>query len=48
MVAALDDPVFLFLVGVMLTVVLLAYLFLRRTMASLREGYDEAYRDGNR
>lgn len=48
MVAVLDDPIFLFLVGVMLTVVLLAYLFLRRTMESLREGYDETYRDGNR
>jgi hypothetical protein len=41
----LHDPAFLFLLGVMLLVVLLAYLFIRRTLVSLREGYEEGYRD---
>ncbi|MFB6281262.1 MAG: hypothetical protein ABEH40_04510 [Haloferacaceae archaeon] len=45
MAPALDDPVFLFLLGAMIALVLLVYLFVRRTLLSLREGYEEAYRD---
>jgi hypothetical protein len=40
----LEDPVFLALVALMLLLVFLGYLFVRRTLLSLREGYDEGYR----
>lgn len=46
MAIGFDDPVFLFLLGTMVLFVLLAYLFVRRTLVNLREGYDEATRDG--
>ena len=45
MAIGFDDPVFLFLLGTMVLFVLLAYLFVRRTLVNLREGYDEAARD---
>ncbi|WP_338740126.1 hypothetical protein [Haloplanus salilacus] len=40
----LGDPIFLGLVGLMLLLVFFAYLLVRRTLLSLREGYDEGYR----
>ena len=40
----LEDPVFLGLVAVMLLLVFFGYLLVRRTLLSLREGYDEGYR----
>lgn len=40
----LDDPIFLGLVAVMLLLVFFGYLLIRRTLLSLREGYDEGYR----
>jgi LPXTG-motif cell wall-anchored protein len=40
----LEDPIFLALVGLMLLLVFLGYLLVRRTLLSLREGYDEGYR----
>ncbi|MFB6303507.1 MAG: hypothetical protein ABEH78_11695 [Haloferacaceae archaeon] len=45
MAPGFDDPVFLLLLGAMVVLVLLAYFFVRRTLVSLREGYEEAYRD---
>ncbi|MFB6304600.1 MAG: hypothetical protein ABEH47_05495 [Haloferacaceae archaeon] len=45
MAIGFDDPVFIGLLGAMVLFVLLVYLFLRRTMLGLREGYEEAYRD---
>ncbi|WP_164974725.1 DUF7859 family protein [Halegenticoccus tardaugens] len=38
------DPVFLGLVVVMLLFVFFSYLFLRRTLLGLREGYEEGRR----
>ncbi|WP_251342220.1 hypothetical protein [Haloplanus halophilus] len=40
----LGDPFFLALVGLMLLLVFFGYLLVRRTLLSLREGYDEGYR----
>ncbi|WP_435067848.1 hypothetical protein [Haloplanus sp. C73] len=40
----LDDPIFLALVALMLLLVFFAYLLIRRTLLSLREGYDDGYR----
>jgi hypothetical protein len=40
----LDDPIFLGLVALMLLLVFFGYLLVRRTLLSLREGYDEGYR----
>jgi hypothetical protein len=40
----LADPFFLALVGLMLLLVFFGYLLVRRTLLSLREGYDEGYR----
>jgi len=40
----LEDPIFLGLVALMLLLVFLGYLLVRRTLLSLREGYDEGYR----
>lgn len=40
----LDDPIFLGLVALMLLLVFLGYLLVRRTLLSLREGFDEGYR----
>lgn len=40
----LEDPIFLALVAIMLLLVLFGYLLVRRTLLSLREGYDEGYR----
>ncbi|WP_299332145.1 hypothetical protein [Haloplanus sp.] len=40
----LGDPIFLGLVGLMLFLVFFVYLLVRRTLLSLREGYDEGYR----
>jgi hypothetical protein len=40
----LEDPIFLALVALMLLLVFLGYLLVRRTLLSLREGYDEGYR----
>jgi hypothetical protein len=40
----LDDPIFLALVALMLLLVFFAYLLVRRTLLSLREGYDDGYR----
>jgi hypothetical protein len=40
----LGDPVFLGLVAIMLLLVFFGYLLVRRTLLSLREGYDEGYR----
>ncbi|GAB3320673.1 MULTISPECIES: hypothetical protein [Haloplanus] len=40
----LGDPVFLALAGLMLLLVFFGYLLVRRTLLSLREGYDEGYR----
>ena len=40
----LEDPIFLALVALMLLLVLFGYLLVRRTLLSLREGYDEGYR----
>jgi hypothetical protein len=40
----LDDPIFLGLVAIMLLLVFFAYLLVRRTLLSLREGYDDGYR----
>lgn len=40
----LEDPIFLGLVAVMLLLVFFGYLLVRRTLLSLREGYDEGYR----
>ncbi|MFC6990020.1 hypothetical protein ACFQJD_17340 [Haloplanus sp. GCM10025708] len=42
MAISIDDPVLLGLIAVMLLLVFFAYLFVRRTLLSLREGYDEA------
>jgi hypothetical protein len=42
--ALLDDPIFLALVALMLLLVFFGYLLVRRTLLSLREGYDEGYR----
>jgi hypothetical protein len=39
-----DDPIFLFLVALLLLVVFLGYLYVRRVLVSLREGYDDGYR----
>ncbi|MFB6108060.1 MAG: hypothetical protein ABEJ82_04350 [Haloplanus sp.] len=39
-----DDPVFLGLVALMVLLVFFVYLLIRRTLLSLREGYDDAYR----
>jgi hypothetical protein len=44
MAFSIDDPVLLGLIVVMLLFVFFAYLFVRRTLVSLREGYDEASR----
>ena len=41
MALPLDDPFFLFLVAVVLFVFFFLYLLVRRTLYSLREGYDE-------
>ncbi|MEF8856522.1 MAG: hypothetical protein V5A16_03780 [Haloplanus sp.] len=40
----LEDPVFLALVAIMLLLVLFGFLLVRRTLLSLREGFDEGYR----
>jgi len=40
----LEDPIFLALVALMLLLVFFGYLLVRRTLLSLREGYDEGYR----
>jgi hypothetical protein len=40
----LEDPIFLGLVALMLLLVFFGYLLVRRTLLSLREGYDEGYR----
>jgi hypothetical protein len=40
----LGDPIFLALAGVLLLLVFFGYLLVRRTLLSLREGYDEGYR----
>lgn len=40
----LGDPIFLGLVALMLLLVFFGYLLVRRTLLSLREGYDEGYR----
>jgi hypothetical protein len=40
----LEDPIFLGLVAIMLLLVFFGYLLVRRTLLSLREGYDEGYR----
>ncbi|WP_251328817.1 hypothetical protein [Haloplanus pelagicus] len=40
----LEDPFFIALVGLMLLLVFFGYLLVRRTLLSLREGYDEGYR----
>ena len=40
-----SDPIFAGLVVVMLLFVFFAYLFVRRTLTGLQEGYDDAYRD---
>jgi len=40
----LGDPIFLALVALMLLLVFFGYLLVRRTLLSLREGYDEGYR----
>jgi len=39
-----DDPVFLGLVVLMLLLVFGGYLLIRRTLLSLREGFDDGYR----
>ena len=41
--SATGDPVFIGLVIVLLLVVLFGYLFARRTLLSMREGYEDAY-----
>ena len=38
------DPVFAGLLVVLLLFVFFAFLFVRRTLTSMREGYDDAYR----
>lgn len=40
----LKDPVFLGLVAIMLLLVFFGYLLVRRTLLSLRKGYDDGYR----
>jgi hypothetical protein len=40
----LEDPIFLALVAIMLLLVLFGFLLIRRTLLSLREGFDEGYR----
>ncbi len=40
-----SDPIFAGLIVVMLLFVFFAYLFVRRTVTGLREGYDDAYKD---
>jgi hypothetical protein len=40
----LEDPIFLVLVAIMLLLVLFGFLLIRRTLLSLREGFDEGYR----
>ncbi|MFB6156625.1 MAG: hypothetical protein ABEJ34_02130 [Haloferacaceae archaeon] len=45
MAIGFDDPVFLLLLGAMVLFVLLVYLFVRRTVTDLREGYEEGYHD---
>lgn len=45
MAIGFDDPVFLLLLGGMVLVVVLVYLFVRRTLVDLREGYEDAYRN---
>ena len=40
-----SDPIFAGLVVVMLLFVFFAYLFVRRTVTGLRDGYDDAYKD---
>jgi hypothetical protein len=39
-----DEPVFVGLVVALLLFVFFMYLFLRRTILGMREGYDDAYR----
>ena len=39
-----SDPIFAGLVVVMLLFVFFVYLFVRRTLTGLRQGYDDAYR----
>jgi flagellar biogenesis protein FliO len=41
--AVAGDPVFAGLVVLLLLVVFLAYLFVRRTLLNMREGYEDAY-----
>lgn len=40
----LEDPIFLVLVAIMLLLVLFGFLLIRRTLLSLREGFDDGYR----
>jgi hypothetical protein len=40
----LEDPIFLALVAIMLLLVFFGFLLVRRTLLSLREGFDEGYR----
>jgi len=42
--ALFEDPIFLALVALMLLLVFFGYLLVRRTLLSLREGFDEGYR----
>ena len=41
----LSDPIFAGLVVVILLFIFFAYLFVRRTVTGLREGYDDAYKE---
>jgi hypothetical protein len=43
MAPGFDDPVFLLLLGGILAVVFFLYFLARRTLVSLREGYDRGY-----
>jgi hypothetical protein len=41
---ALSDPVFLALAGIVVLFILVVYLFVRRTLLGLREGFEEGRR----